>query len=475
MRNAPPRIPFEKLAFSQPIKARNKQLTLAQKIGKEEDDYLNDLNQFYLDYHNYEQKRLYVLQLKKIQSILNQEKITKSTFSSVFLDQLDQRKNNALQILNEKIIDNSELEKEVIALESKVMKYQIALKQRSSVKYLYGDLYPKQTLNLIMPEHSKKLCNFDTNINCFQAINGSLDNTCNKRQEDNNFKSLESQVIEMQMQNEEKQMELRRKNILLNQQMRSIDNSLFQVQKSLQLYKTERYFSKSTHYSHQKCDEELFDIKEAILNKRKMYIQEKEIEISKLEEKIETDEKQNQSEYDKLENTFCCLKEKIDISKKLKKELLQLKKEISINKCILFNKKNEYYDFNRQLSAQKEEIHRINEQKNKIHDNIFNMEALLAQKEEELNQKRKYFEQLHQKRINIENELLTIQKIMELKQKNLHFIQNQIDSQINGEKVFRKPIKRLLQLENLGLKKTKAFPNKPLSIKRDENVISNQF
>lgn len=468
MRNAPPRIPFEKLACSQPIKVKAKQLNMAQKIGMEEDDYLNDLNQFYLDYHNYEQKRLYVLRLKQLQSIMNQEKIAKSTFNSIFIDQLDQRKKNALQILNEKIVDNSELEKEVIALESKINKYKKALKQRSSVKYLYGDLYP----DLLVQEQSE---NLTKNSNEISDIN------CEKiDQNDNKYESLESKVIELQIQNEEKQMELRRRSILLDQQMRSIDNDLFQVQKCLQLYKTERYISKSSHFIFQECGDELsskdiYNIREAIISKRKKYIQEKRNESLRLKEQIEKNEKKNQDEYNELENKFFNLKNEIDSTGELKKELLKINEEISINKCILLNKKNEYYDYNRKLKLQKEEIQRIHEQKNKIQDNIVNLRALLVQKEKEINQKREFYEQKNQENISLENELATLAKIMELKQKNLHFIQNQIDSQINGEKEFRKPIKRLLQLENLGLKKHKTFSNKPLSIKRDENVVSNQF
>ena len=439
MRNAPPRIPFEKLALSQPVNVKNKQLNLAQKIGKEEDEYLNDMNQFYLDYQNYEQKRLYVLQLKQLQSIINQEKITKSTFNSIFLDQLDQRKKNALQILNEHIIDNSELEKEVIALESKVLKYQKALKQRSSVKYLYGDLYPMQSNN---EKKSKNLVNlYDKPINIENiedlpknSISNSIFNDFNIReQQKNKYESLESRIIELQIQNEEKQVNLRRKNIILNQQIKLIDNDLYRVQKSLQLYKTERY--NSTQSFHQQYGKENFlnnayDIREIIINKKNIYIREKKNEMMQIKENIDNNEKRYQVEYNELENKFLSLKEEMNNIGKLRK-LFQINEEISINKCYLFNKKNEYYDFNRKLMAQNEEIQRLKDQKSKIQSNINNLRVLMTKKEEDINQKRKYIEELNQRNDVLENELLTMKKITELKIKNLHFIQNQIDAQIN--------------------------------------------
>ena len=466
MRNAPPRIPFEKLALSQPVNVKNKQLNLAQKIGKEEDEYLNDMNQFYLDYQNYEQKRLYVLQLKQLQSIINQEKITKSTFNSIFLDQLDQRKKNALQILNEHIIDNSELEKEVIALESKVLKYQKALKQRSSVKYLYGDLYPMQSNN---EKKSKNLVNlYDKPINIENiedlpknSISNSIFNDFNIReQQKNKYESLESRIIELQIQNEEKQVNLRRKNIILNQQIKLIDNDLYRVQKSLQLYKTERY--NSTQSFHQQYGKENFlnnayDIREIIINKKNIYIREKKNEMMQIKENIDNNEKRYQVEYNELENKFLSLKEEMNNIGKLRKKLFQINEEISINKCYLFNKKNEYYDFNRKLMAQNEEIQRLKDQKSKIQSNINNLRVLMTKKEEDINQKRKYIEELNQRNDVLENELLTMKKITELKIKNLHFIQNQIDAQINGEKSFRKPIKRLLYLEKANIFLKQAF------------------
>ena len=194
-----------------------------------------------------------------------------------------------------------------------------------------------------------------------------------------------------------------------------------------------------------------------------------------IKENIDNNEKRYQVEYNELENKFLSLKEEMNNIGKLRKKLFQIDEEIYINKCYLFNKKNEYYDFNRKLMAQNEEIQRLKDQKSKIQSNINNLRVLMTKKEEDINQKRKYIEELNQRNDVLENELLTMKKITELKIKNLHFIQNQIDAQINGEKSFRKPIKRLLYLENLGLKKPITFSNKPLSIKRNENVASNQF
>lgn len=465
MRNVPPRVPYEKLAFSQPIKVKTKHMNRAQQIGIEEDEYLKEMNQFYLDYHNYEQKRLYFMQLKHIQSIINQERIIKSTFNNMFLDQFNQRKNNALKILNEPIFDNSELEKDVIALESKVLKYQKALKQRSTPQYLFGDLYSYKS-------------NSEKNLKIAAETNSNLNGSNYDNQNLNKYTSIESKVLQTQLQNDEKEIELQRRNIILNQQLKSINNELYLAQKTLQLYKTKRY--KPIFYNNNEPDKPssssyISEIQEAIINQRKAYLQEKNSEILQMKEEMSIIEKQNQDVCNELENQIFKLTDKLNIVDQSSKELFQINEEIEFNKIHLLNLKNEFYDVSRKFKSQNEDIQKANQNIHDIKARIASNQVLLSEKEREINQKRKEIEQKKQSVDILEKELITMKKLVELKQKNIHFIQNRIDSQMKGVNNIKNPIKRMLHLDSLGLKKNMVSSNKPFSIRRNENIIPNQM
>ena len=139
MRNVRNRIPFEQYAFSQTQRVRKKQFKTAYQIGIEEDEYLDEMNQFYLDYQKFESMKESVNKLQQVQHVFHKGNIVKSSIKRVFFDQLMSRQQMAMSLINMPLVDNLQLQKDILLAESELAEYKKTLQERSSLSYFLNE------------------------------------------------------------------------------------------------------------------------------------------------------------------------------------------------------------------------------------------------------------------------------------------------------------------------------------------------
>ncbi|OHT05349.1 hypothetical protein TRFO_05926 [Tritrichomonas foetus] len=464
------RIPYEKFSYSQSSLTNKEYEEEDKEICAQEEQYLKDMDQFYLDYQEYQKKKMQLIQLKHIQDVAKLANIVKREFTNEVLLNLNKREEIARKTMEIPIVDNTELENSVKKLETYNRRLKSKLKktidEKNSIKYdttfITDSTQQKNNQSQIINDQNEKH-NSETN--------------------ENEKLSLENRLIQLQLENQTRELDLKRREAILNSETKYLDKELLRTQKALRIYRSSfatKLYKKPIEIKCEKINKEYPDKLQESLQKegimiQKHYLSERMMELKQIEVEINEMNKERQKEYDDLQKLY---HDKINIFNEqmiLKREFNQIKNEIAQNKMKLIDLTNEKSNLTRTITLQHDEFSMYNERREKALDNIKQLKEQIQNKENVIWNKIKRVQIIKHENDMMEEDLSTKLKLIELKQNTVRILHRQIEREMNldKKKPAPKPMQRLLRLDALGLKK--KSPSKWMDIRRNENIAVNQM